>query len=279
MRNGSATAGNSAGAMSRAAPWLVERARADDHRADADVLLDRAARADADDRADAGLHQLVDDDAHRRRAHAARGAHDRARRRAAGRRRRRGRGGATAPGIPARCSVAMSSERAGSPLSRAIVVPSSRSALRTRGGSAALTGRHAREVVTPVRPVESGRHQRRRSQSCGGGPGSRATRRPTRPASAGPLSATWRHDRHAAELAVPLGHRRVDGGPLRGAGRPTLWRRSGSLAVSTTVTVDRVARFDVEPVSGRVRRRPDHHEAHLPVEVRPGRAGGAACSR
>ena len=54
-----------------------QRPRADDDDTDAHVVLNRPARADADDRANADLDELVDDDAHRWRAHPARCAHDR----------------------------------------------------------------------------------------------------------------------------------------------------------------------------------------------------------
>ena len=52
-------------------------AGADDDRSDADVVLDRPTRPDADDRADADLDEFVDDDAHRRGTHPARRTHDR----------------------------------------------------------------------------------------------------------------------------------------------------------------------------------------------------------
>ena len=121
--------------------------RPDDDRANADVLLDRSARTDADDRADAHLDELVDDDAHRRRAHPTRRAHDRG---AAGQR-----GGegveaavvATALASRSRCSLAMRSDRDGSPLSRAIVVPSSRSPPEAEVVQR-VSSRHLRQVGT-----------------------------------------------------------------------------------------------------------------------------------
>ena len=63
--------------MSRAAPWFVSAPEPMTTEPMPHVLLDRSARSDADDRADADLHELVDDDAHRGRAHPARRAHDR----------------------------------------------------------------------------------------------------------------------------------------------------------------------------------------------------------
>ncbi len=210
--------------------------------------------------ANAHLHELVDDDAHRWRTHPAGRADDRSAARQGG--------GEGVEATVARQHTHAVEVLAGDALrpGRVAAQQGDRRAVvevtRSEPEVIQRARSHPREVVTRDRGIRNlaqaaawtrDRRQRRRSQSSGSGPGDSLDAHADAVGVLGAAEGDVRDDRDAAELVVPLGHRCGHDGPSIRAGDDGRGDEAIRLRVTVDRHVDRVAGAGVEPVARRVR--------------------------